>query len=157
MKLLFRILFLGVTGLFLSFFFFGVVSAGPEPPVEVEIPTETEAPTPPTTEPQESSFTSPEAVNLINPLGGSASDPAGTTSIPLIIGGAIKVLLGILGTLALGVFVLGGFYWITSAGNAERVKKGMKMMLYAVVGIFVIFAAYGILSAIFTVLEVAGG
>lgn len=80
---------------------------------------------------------------LENPLGSKVdfSEIAGT---------AIKSALGVVGALTLAVFVYGGFMWITSAGNEEKVRMGSAAMLYAVIGIFIIFASYGILSLIFT-------
>ncbi|OGH69719.1 MAG: hypothetical protein A3C90_04060 [Candidatus Magasanikbacteria bacterium RIFCSPHIGHO2_02_FULL_51_14] len=95
--------------------------------------------------------TVPESVPLPNPLG------EGVTSIPDIIGGVINTILGILGAITLFVFVDGAFNWITSAGSPERVKKGMKTMLFAVVGLFIIFASYGILNALFEALGTTGG
>jgi hypothetical protein len=80
---------------------------------------------------------------LENPLGSEVDFSA-------IAGTAIKSALGVVGALTLAVFVYGGFMWITSAGNEEKVRMGSAAMLYAVIGIFIIFASYGILSLIFT-------
>ncbi len=87
---------------------------------------------------------------LVNPLGGTTSNPGGTTDFMVLIGNTIKNVLGVVGALTLAVFVYGGYLWLTSAGNEDKVKEGSMAMLYAVVGIFIIFASYGILSLIFT-------
>lgn len=92
----------------------------------------------------------PAAIPLQNPLGN-------VTSIPQIIGRVINTILGILGAITLFVFVYGAFHWITAAGSAERVKKGVKTMLFAVAGLFIIFASYGILNKLFEVLGTTGG
>lgn len=84
----------------------------------------------------------PTIVELENPLG------AGRTDIRVILGDIIKYAMGILGSLTLLVFVFGGFLWLTSAGSDERVKKGSQTMLWAVIGIFIIFASYGILTMV---------
>ena len=76
------------------------------------------------------------------------SNPIGTTSITEIFGNAIKVVTGILGSLALLVFVYGGFLWLTSAGSQEKIKKGTSAMVWAVIGIIVIFASYAIISLV---------
>ena len=86
-------------------------------------------------------------VPLSNPLGNR-------TSIPVIVGDAIKVALGILGAITLFVFVDGAWNWITSAGYPQRVQKGIRTMLFAVAGLFVIFAAYGILNAFISALTI---
>ncbi|MDP2684454.1 MAG: pilin [bacterium] len=101
---------------------------------------------------------------LANPIGGTfdvskmtdekAKQDArrGNTDINLIIKKVIDIALNILGSATLLVFVVGGFMWLTSGGNEQRVQKGTKTMLYATIGIFVIFSAYAILSALFGVL-----
>ncbi len=89
-----------------------------------------------------------EPVRLENPLG------AGSTDIPQFIGRVTQNALGVLGSISLLVFVIGGFIWLTSAGKPERVKTGTNTMVYAAVGIFVIFGSYAILGA---VLSAVGG
>lgn len=75
-------------------------------------------------------------------------DPLGNRNLFQIFGGVIKAAMGIIGSLALMVFVYGGVLWLTSAGNEERIKKGTNSMLWATIGIFVIFASYAILDVI---------
>lgn len=94
-------------------------------------------------------------VGLVNPIGGSDSNPAGQTNLMIIAGGIIKQALGILGSIALLVFVYGGFMWVTAAGNAENVKKGADAMQWAVIGICIIFSSYAIINLIFQGLGVA--
>ncbi|MBD3311352.1 MAG: hypothetical protein GF349_02545 [Candidatus Magasanikbacteria bacterium] len=89
-----------------------------------------------------------ERVNLINPIGGTEEDPTGTVNVTQILGNVVSTALGVLGSVALVVFVYGGFVWLTSGGNEERVSKGLKAMLWAAVGIFIVFASYAILSLI---------
>ena len=87
-------------------------------------------------------------IQLQNPIGGTAEKPEGTTDIREIYGLAIKSVMGILGSVALIAFVYGGVLWLTSGGAMDRVKKGLNSMLYAAVGLFVIFATYGILTTL---------
>lgn len=89
-----------------------------------------------------------EPVKLVNPIGGTDSDPTGKTSLAVIVGGVISKALGIIGSLALVVFVYGGFLWLTSAGNADRVQSGGQAMLWAAIGIFIVFSSYAILSLV---------
>lgn len=51
-------------------------------------------------------------------------------------------MLGISGSIALLCFVLGGFFWISSAGNQKLVEKGKSLISGAVVGTIIIFVAY---------------
>ncbi len=87
-------------------------------------------------------------VDLTNPIGGTASNKTGEIRIKVIVGNIIKQALTILGSITFVVFLVGGAYWLTSAGNAERVKKGSQTMVWAAIGLFVVFAAYGILAAL---------
>ena len=48
----------------------------------------------------------------------------------------------IIGALALAVFVYGGFMFILSAGNPEKIKKGIDAMLAAVIGLVIAFGGY---------------
>jgi len=93
-------------------------------------------------------------VKIVNPIGGTEENPKGEIDIRLILGGLVEKGLTVLGTLTLLVFVAGGALWLTSAGNADRVKKGSTTMLYAVIGIFVIFSSYAILNTILSGLKV---
>lgn len=73
-------------------------------------------------------------------------NPLGTTEITDILGNVVKKILTILGSISLVVFVAGGFLWLTSAGNAEKIKTGTNTMLYAIIGLFIIFSSYAILN-----------
>lgn len=52
------------------------------------------------------------------------------------------LILGISGSLALAFFVYGGFIWLTSSGNKERVAKGKNVLLAATIGLVIVFIAY---------------
>ncbi|MFH1142499.1 MAG: pilin [Candidatus Uhrbacteria bacterium] len=73
-------------------------------------------------------------------------DPLGEASIPVIIGRVISAALGLSGSAALLMFVYGGFLWLTSGGEKDRVDKGKKTLVWAIIGIVVIFAAYVIVD-----------
>ena len=77
---------------------------------------------------------------LPNPLVGNK------TSVSEIIGTIIKTALSIIGAITLLMFVWGGFRWFTSAGNPEKVKAGTQTMVWAVIGLFLVFASYLLLS-----------
>lgn len=91
------------------------------------------------------------AAQLYNPLD---PDNTKTVTIATIIGRLISAILGITGSIALLMFVYGGFLWLISAGEADKVKKGKEVMKWAVLGIVVIVGAYAIVHAIVTALEI---
>lgn len=65
----------------------------------------------------------------------------------------VNYLFGIIGALALGVFVYGGFVLIISQGNPEKVKQGTGAMINAVIGMFVAFSGYMLVGYIGEILQ----
>ena len=84
-------------------------------------------------------------LNFPNPLGTQANP---TVLIPELIGRIINAVLGVVGSIALLMFVYGGLMWMTAAGNEERVKKGGSILTWAAIGLIVIFSAYAIVDLI---------
>ena len=95
------------------------------------------------------------ADGLVNPIGGDSGNPQGVSDPRIIIGNVIRALLGLTGSLALAVFIFGGFTWVTSAGSEEKIKKGKEMILWAALGLFIIFASYAMVR--FVIGAVTGG
>ena len=83
--------------------------------------------------------TGQEICSLENPLssGIEAAD---------IIRIVITTALSIIGALTLLMLVWGGFQWLTSAGNPEKVKSGTQTMIWAIIGVVLVFASYLLLS-----------
>ena len=61
----------------------------------------------------------------------------------------IQFFLGFLGAISVIMLIYAGVLYVTSAGNDEAVGKAKKIMLYAAIGIVIIFASYAIVTAIF--------
>lgn len=72
----------------------------------------------------------------------SLENPISETSVPVIIGNIVKTILTIVGALALGMFIYGGFTWLTSGGSSEKIQKGKNILMWATIGLIVIFASY---------------
>ena len=51
-----------------------------------------------------------------------------------------------IGSFAILMFVIGGVLWIPPAGNPERVQRGRTILVEAVVGTLLLFAAYTIIG-----------
>lgn len=67
-----------------------------------------------------------------------------------LIGRILRQVIGILGALTFLVFSYGGFMWVTSGGNEEKVTHGTQAMIWAVVGLFVVFSSYILVNVLFT-------
>jgi len=59
-----------------------------------------------------------------------------------IIGTIIKTVLTILGLVALVIFIIAGFQWMTSGGDKEKIKGAQKLMGAAVIGMVIVIIAY---------------
>lgn len=75
---------------------------------------------------------------LANPLGEGMDTPQ------KLIGKIINSVLGVVGSLALLMFVYGGLTWMTSSGNPEKVKRGKDIIVWSAIGLAIIFSAYGL-------------
>lgn len=73
----------------------------------------------------------------------------GKVNPQILIAKAIQLLMGIIGTIALLMFVYGGVLWMISAGSAEKTKKAMDIMLWASLGVIVILASYALVDFVF--------
>lgn len=78
-----------------------------------------------------------------------AYNPLSARSVPEVIKNATTAILGVVGALALAMFIYGGLMWMTSLGNQQRVEKGKETLKWATIGLIVIFASYSLLSFIF--------
>ncbi|MFC1612998.1 pilin [Patescibacteria group bacterium] len=85
-------------------------------------------------------------------------DPAGIGNTPqglqILIGRIIKAVMGLVGSVALLMFVYGGFLWMTAAGNDEKVKKGKDIFVWATLGLAVIFLSYLLVHFVLTSLMI---
>lgn len=56
----------------------------------------------------------------------------------------INVVLTLLGIVAVIIVLLGGFKWMTAAGNEDKVAEAKKLLGAGVIGLVIILAAWGI-------------
>jgi hypothetical protein len=56
--------------------------------------------------------------------------------------------LGVASLLALLMMVIGGYYYMTASGNAERSGKGVEILWSSVIGLALLFGAYLLLNTI---------
>lgn len=63
-----------------------------------------------------------------------------------IIGYIIGIFLGFLGVIFVVLMVYGGYLWMTSYGNSQKVDKAKDLIVNAVLGLVVVIAAYAITS-----------
>ena len=69
-------------------------------------------------------------------------------SVPEIVGSIIGVALSLLGILFLILMLYGGYTWMTSYGNEQKVTKAKGLIVDALIGLVIILAAYAITNFI---------
>lgn len=89
------------------------------------------------------------ALEIVNPLSGSATS---AIQPEILYGRILKTALGLIGILSLVFFIWGGFLFLTSGGNQEKVKEGIDTLLWSVLGLAAIFGSYAILNIVIEVL-----
>jgi Zn-dependent protease with chaperone function len=97
--------------------------------------------------------TTDESVKLDNPLAG-ADGEEGVTEPQVIVGRIIDIILGMVGSLALLMFVYGGIVWMTSSGSPEKVKKGKNILVWSILGLAIIFFSYAMVK--FVIVGITG-
>lgn len=85
----------------------------------------------------------------LDPWGGKESDIQTGTGLgekdPRDIAAAvINVILGFLGIVAVIIILLGGFKWMTAAGNEDKVGEAKKLITAGIIGLVIILAAFAI-------------
>jgi hypothetical protein len=76
-----------------------------------------------------------------------------TTDLSVVIGRVVKAIVGVIGSIAIVMFVAGGIMWMTARGNAEKTQKSIKILVWSALGSIVILASYTIVDFIFKAIE----
>lgn len=63
-----------------------------------------------------------------------------------VVARVINIILGLLGTIAVIIIIIGGFKWMTAGGNEDKVGESKKLMAAGVIGLAIVLAAYSIAS-----------
>ena len=58
----------------------------------------------------------------------------------------LNAIIGMLGLVAVVVIIIGGVTYMTSAGDAGKVKKAKDTILYGVIGLIVVALAFAIVN-----------
>jgi len=78
-------------------------------------------------------------------------------SLPTIIGRIVRIVISFLGLIAAVIIIVGGFQWMTSGGNEDKIAKAKKLMINGVIGMVLVVLAYAIatfiMSQIVTIAE----
>lgn len=85
-------------------------------------------------------------VRLYNPLGSDVT-------VAQFIGRGVRAVVGVVGAVALLMFIYGGIVWMTAGGAEDRVKSAKNILKNSFIGILLIFFSYTIISIFFSFLS----
>lgn len=84
---------------------------------------------------------------LFNPLANSGINM--DKPVASLAAKAINLMFGISGSIALVMFVYGGFRWLISAGNSKGVEAGKQAFIWASFGLMMMFSSYIVVRYVF--------
>lgn len=65
----------------------------------------------------------------------------------------IQGLLGIVGLLSILFIIIGGYKYVTSAGNEEAAESGKKTLVNAIIGLVIVILSYVIVAVVINALQ----
>lgn len=80
-----------------------------------------------------------------------AADVAGVDNVENFIRTIISVIAGFAGLIATGFIVVGGLGYITSSGNPEHLDRAKRTLLWSLIGLAIVIAAFVISNIIVSV------
>lgn len=80
-----------------------------------------------------------------------------SVSLPVAIARIIRTIISLLGIVAVGFIIYGGFLWMASGGEATKVEKAQKTLINAVIGLAIVLASFAIAQFIISRLVTAVG
>ncbi|MCK5320343.1 hypothetical protein KAJ61_03065 [Candidatus Parcubacteria bacterium] len=86
---------------------------------------------------------------------GFVTDDTGT-QLGKVIALVIKGFLSLLGIIFIILIILSGFNWMTSEGDEQKITKAKETIRTAIIGLFIIIAAYSITYFVFNALPFGG-
>ena len=86
---------------------------------------------------------------LASPALAQSAQGGDVAQIENFIRSVIKVIAGLAGLVATGLFVVGGFTYISSSGNPQQLDKAKRTLTWSAIGLAIVIAAF-VLSNIVT-------
>ncbi|MCX7779210.1 MAG: hypothetical protein N2259_03155 [Patescibacteria group bacterium] len=73
--------------------------------------------------------------------------------LPGLVFSIIRYILGFLGVVAVVVIIIGGFMWMTAAGNEEKVAKAKKVLVQGLIGLVIVMLAFAIATFVMSMIR----
>jgi len=86
-----------------------------------------------------------------------AQFPGGGGDFPAMVANLFRILIGLGAIIATLFIMLGAFQFFTAGGDPERASAAKQQIIYAVIGLFIIVAAWALVSFLLTRFGGGGG
>ena len=83
----------------------------------------------------------------------SARDAAPGSLVAVVAVKVVSAFLGLLGIIFLIMIIIGGFNWMTAAGNDDKITRAKATLFRGVIGLLIVVAAYVITAFVFKALS----
>lgn len=81
----------------------------------------------------------------------------GNQDIRITIANIIRIIMGFLGVVGILIVLYGGYLYLTSGGNADKVTLARRLLVNAGIGLIIVFSAYAITTFVINQLSDATG
>lgn len=105
--------------------------------------------------PLAASAAGPAAIPTAREVATAAGIPV--VSLAIFIINIIRIILGLLAFIAIALIIYGGFVWMTSGGDPNKVQKAKQIIYNVVIGLIIIFSAFAIASFVISILKGISG
>ena len=92
-------------------------------------------------------------LNKVGQAYGQTGTPSANYDIRIMVARLIRVVLELLGIIALVIIIAAGFRWMMANGNEEKVEEAKKQLINGVTGLIIILAAFAIATFVINQLE----
>jgi hypothetical protein len=89
-----------------------------------------------------------EAMGAIDNFSNTVGIFSTKIGVQTLVGQLILSVMGIIGSLALVIFIYGGIMWMTAGADPGKVKKAKGAMLWAALGLVAVFLSYVVVKFI---------
>jgi len=75
-----------------------------------------------------------------------AQFPSGGGDFPTMVGRFFRILIGLGAIIATIFIMLGAFQFFTAGGDVEQASKAKQQIIYAIIGLFIMWAAWALVG-----------
>jgi len=82
----------------------------------------------------------------------TVTNPSGSSSVSELVGKVLEWVLGIAGSIALFMLIIGGTMYITSTGDEQKIATAKKIINWTLIGLVIILTSYSIIAILDNIL-----